>query len=79
MHILNVYRYTCRSLFEQHKLLLAFQLTIKMQMSQGLIDYDEYLFFLRGAVGMADKSIALQKPNADWIQDSAWNHLIELD
>ena len=23
-HILNVYRYTCRSLFEQHKLLLAF-------------------------------------------------------
>lgn len=32
-HILNVYRYTCRSLFECHKLLLAFQLTIKMQMS----------------------------------------------
>lgn len=28
---------------------------------------------------MADKSLALPKPNADWIQDSAWNHLIELD
>jgi len=23
-HIINVYRYTCRSLFERHKLLLAF-------------------------------------------------------
>lgn len=66
-HILNVYRYTCRSLFERHKLLLAFQLTIKMQVSNGLIDNDEYLFFLRGAVGMADKSIALPKPNADWV------------
>jgi len=78
-HILNVYRYTCRSLFERHKLLLAFQLTIKMKMSSGEIDPDEYLFFLRGAVGMADKSIALARPNADWIQESAWNHLIELD
>ena len=50
-----------------------------MKMSSGLIDPDEYLFFLRGAVGMADKSIALKKPNAEWIQESAWNHLVELD
>ena len=48
-------------------------------MSSGLIDPDEYLFFLRGAVGIADKSIALQRPNAEWIQESAWNHLVELD
>lgn len=66
-HILNVYRYTCRSLFERHKLLLAFQLCIKMKQSSGEIDKDEYLFFLRGAIGMADKSLALSKPNADWI------------
>jgi len=38
-----------------------------MKMSNGEIDRDEYLFFLRGAVGMADKSIALPRPNADWI------------
>jgi len=38
-----------------------------MQMSQGAIDNDEYLFFLRGAVGMADKALALPKPNQDWI------------
>lgn len=74
-----MYRYTCRSLFERHKILLAFQLTIKMKESSGEIDRDEYLFFLRGAVGMADKSIALPKPNADWIQESAWAHLVELD
>ena len=66
-HILNVYRYTCRSLFERHKLLLAFQLAVKMKQSEGVIDSDEYMFFLRGAVGMADKSIALAKPNFDWI------------
>ena len=78
-HILNVYRYTCRSLFERHKLLLAFQLTVKMRMKEGAIDNDEYLFFLRGAVGMADKALALPRPNADWIQDAAWAHLTELD
>jgi len=78
-HILNVYRQTCRSLFERHKLLLAFQLAIKMKQSEGGIDRDEYLFFLRGAIGMADKSIALQRPNADWIQESAWTNLVELD
>ncbi len=78
-HILNVYRYTCRSLFERHKLLLAFQLAVKMKQSEGVIDSDEYLFFLRGAVGMADKSIALQKPNFEWIQEAAWNNLVELD
>lgn len=28
---------------------------------------------------MADKSIALQKPNFEWIQEAAWNNLVELD
>ena len=78
-HIINVYRFTCRSLFERHKLLLAFQLAIKLKQSAGEIDKLEYLFFLRGAVGLADKSIALPRPNADWIQESAWNNLVELD
>jgi dynein heavy chain len=78
-HIRNVYYYTCRSLFERHKLLLAFQLAIKMKQSAGEVDQEEYLFFLRGAVGLADKSIALARPNADWIQEAAWNNLIELD
>ena len=62
-----MYKYTCRSLFERHKLLLAFQLTIKMRMLDGAIEPDEYLFFLRGAVGLADKSLALPKPNAEWV------------
>ena len=48
-------------------------------MLDGAIDPDEYLFFLRGAVGLADKSLALPKPNADWVQETAWNHLVELD
>ena len=50
-----------------------------MKESSGEIDRDEYLFFLRGAIGVADKSIALPKPNAEWIQESAWNQLVELD
>ena len=78
-HILNVYRYTCRSLFERHKLLLAFQLAVKMKEKEGAIDPEEYKFFLRGAVGMADRALALPKPNADWVQDAAWAHLTELD
>jgi dynein heavy chain len=78
-HVRNVYLSTCRSLFECHKLLLAFQLTIKMKESEGEIDPLEYLFFLKGASGNINKDIAIPKPNADWIQESAWNQLQELD
>lgn len=47
-HKLNVYNAACRSLFERHKLLLALQMFVKLQMVDGKINPLEYDFFLRG-------------------------------
>jgi dynein heavy chain len=47
-HTLQVYKQACRSLFERHKLLLSMQMCIKLQMAEGIINEDEWNFFLRG-------------------------------
>ena len=43
-------RYTCRGLFERHKLLFSFQMCSKILEAAGKLNIDEYNFFLRGGV-----------------------------
>lgn len=43
-------RYTCRGLFERHKLLFSFQMCAKILEMSGTLKMDEYNFFLRGGV-----------------------------
>ena len=43
-------RYTCRGLFERHKLLFSFHMCAKILEASGKINLDEYNFFLRGGV-----------------------------
>lgn len=43
-------RYTCRGLFERHKLLFSFQMCSKILEAAGKLNMDEYSFFLRGGV-----------------------------
>lgn len=43
-------RYTCRTLFEHHKLLFSFQMCAKILETSGKLNMDEYNFFLRGGV-----------------------------
>ena len=47
---MSVYRYTCRGLFERHKLLFSFQMCVKIMENAGKLNMDEYSFFLRGGV-----------------------------
>uniref|UniRef100_A0A3B5L7L8 Uncharacterized protein n=1 Tax=Xiphophorus couchianus TaxID=32473 RepID=A0A3B5L7L8_9TELE len=49
-HTYSVYRYTCRGLFEAHKLLLSFQMCVKILEVAGKLNMDEYNIFLRGIV-----------------------------
>uniref|UniRef100_H2ZI85 AAA+ ATPase domain-containing protein n=1 Tax=Ciona savignyi TaxID=51511 RepID=H2ZI85_CIOSA len=49
-HTYAVYRYTCRGLFEMHKMLFSFQMCAKILESASKINMDEYNFFLRGGV-----------------------------
>lgn len=44
------FRYTCRALFEKHKLLFSFHMCAKVLESGGKLCMDEYTFFLRGGV-----------------------------
>lgn len=43
-------RFTCRGLFERHKLLFSFQMCAKILEHAGKLNMDEYNFFLRGGV-----------------------------
>lgn len=43
-------RYTCRGLFEVHKLLFSFQMCVKILEAAGKLNMTEYHFFLRGGI-----------------------------
>jgi dynein heavy chain, axonemal len=57
VHKLNVYNQACRSLFERHKLLLSLQMYVKLQLSEGKINPQEYDFFLRGGTVLDRKGV----------------------
>ena len=78
VHKLNVYNSACRSLFERHKLLLALQMYVKLQMVDGKINPKEYDFFLRGGT-VLDRKGQPPKPPQDWITDNAWDNMTELE
>ena len=77
-HTYFVYRSTCRALFEAHKLLFAFQICAKILQGSGKMDMNEYDFFLRGGQ-VFDKSQQPANPCSDWIGESAWDNITELD
>ncbi|XP_014680873.1 PREDICTED: dynein heavy chain 2, axonemal-like [Priapulus caudatus] len=77
-HTYAVYRYTCRGLFERHKLLFSFQMCAKITEVAGKLNIDEYNFFLRGGV-VLDKEGQMDNPCPLWIVNSSWDNITELD
>ncbi|XP_046574741.1 LOW QUALITY PROTEIN: dynein axonemal heavy chain 2-like [Haliotis rubra] len=77
-HTYAVYRYTCRGLFERHKLLFSFQMCAKILEHAGKINMDEYNFFLRGGV-VIDRDNQMDNPCSGWLSDNAWDNITELD
>lgn len=77
-HTYAVYRYTCRGLFEKHKLLFSFQICTKILESAGKLNMDEYNFFLRGGI-VIDKENQMDNPCTGWLSDGAWDNITELD
>lgn len=76
-HTLAVYKYTCRGLFESHKLLFSLQLCFKILESAGQISHEEFTFFSLGA-GMVDRT--QQRPNnTDWLPATVWDNITEMD
>ncbi|KAJ3114591.1 Dynein heavy chain 10, axonemal [Phlyctochytrium bullatum] len=70
-----VYNYACTGLFEKHKLMFSFQMTIKLMEADGLIDAGELNFFLKGDVSL--DAVSTPKPFT-WILDQGWKDLLRL-
>ncbi|XP_064639639.1 dynein axonemal heavy chain 2-like isoform X2 [Lineus longissimus] len=77
-HTFAVYRYTCRGLFERHKLLFSFQMCAKILEASGKLNMDEYSFFLRGGL-VLDRENQMDNPCSAWLTDMAWDNITELD
>eukprot|EP00899_Mesostigma_viride_P018540 jgi/Mesvir1/26688/Mv20468-RA.1 len=71
----DVYTYTCTGLFEVHKLMLSFQMTIKIQEGEGKLDHGQLEFFLKGNLAL-EKS-AHKRP-FEWWPEQGWEDLVHL-
>lgn len=77
-HTYATYRYTCRGLFERHKLLFSFHMNAKILEAANKLTLSEYGFFLRGGQ-VLDRSLQVPNPAPEWITGRAWDNVTELD
>ncbi|CAM9231099.1 unnamed protein product, partial [Hapterophycus canaliculatus] len=71
-----LYKNVCRSLFEKHKLLFSFLLSVKIMQGEDRIDGEELRFLLQGAT-----SLDLEEPNPlvtgeGWLTDKTWGEIV---
>ncbi|KAK9868729.1 hypothetical protein WJX84_008574 [Apatococcus fuscideae] len=71
----DIFSYVCLGLFEQHKLMFAFQITCKIMQQEGLLDPAELDFFIKGKLSL---DAAPQAKPAAWIPDQGWQDLMYL-
>ncbi|XP_021567645.1 dynein heavy chain 10, axonemal [Carlito syrichta] len=71
----NIYNYGCTGLFEKHKLLFSFNMTIKIEQAEGRVPQEELDFFLKGNISL-EKST--RKKPCTWLSDQGWEDIILL-
>ncbi|CAL8251349.1 unnamed protein product [Boreogadus saida] len=71
----NIYNYGCTGLFERHKLLFSFNMTVKTEQAEGRAPQEELHFFLKGNLSL-EKS-QRQKP-CPWLPDQGWEDIVRL-
>ena len=70
----SLFTNVCRSLFEKHKLLFSFLLTVRILMDTGHIDMSDWRFLLAG--GSVTKQ--LQNPAPSWLSSQSWLEVLAL-
>ncbi|XP_066927305.1 dynein axonemal heavy chain 1-like isoform X2 [Clytia hemisphaerica] len=71
----SLYTNVCRSLFEKHKLLFSFLLSVRILMNENKINMDEWRFLLAGGSTVPRD---LPNPASDWLSDRAWREVVML-
>jgi dynein heavy chain len=70
---LRVFRYVSTGLLEEHRLIFAFRLVLRVLDAEGELDAEGLEFLIRGATEAADEN-----PCAEWLSMEAWNCVMAL-
>lgn len=62
--------------FEHHKLLFAFQISLKLQLDFGNINQAEIEFFMKGNIAVAEKEV---KCPVTWLTSGNWKDIQRLE
>ncbi|XP_041455872.1 dynein heavy chain 10, axonemal-like [Lytechinus variegatus] len=71
----NIYNYACTGLFEKHKLLFSFQMTIKLEQSEDNLPQEELDFFIKGNLSLEKNRRS--RPHK-WIPEQGWEDVMKL-
>ena len=74
----DVFKYTIRGFYEDHKFMFTLLLTLKVDMQSNKVRHEEFQTLIKGGASL-DLNVVQQKPaNLKWITDSIWLNLVEL-
>lgn len=72
---MNIYNYTCLGIFEKHKIMFSFHMTVMIMQQDGEIDANEFDFLLKGNTSL--EQVSMKKPYV-WMPEQGWKDLERL-